>query len=532
MISFKHFKHFNFLKVTFMSLSIITLTACGGGDGDGNDYNDYHADIKCPTNMTCGYMNAPKDYNNINGETVKVFYGVHKHESESVDYKGILLFNFGGPGGSSVRESGYMAEYFLPPEILNNFDIVGMDPRGSGGSAFADDLANCAIKSHKEKDDNFESCQATFKKVAPYMGSNTIVQDMDTLRVHLNQPKLNFFGYSYGTRIGALYAQAYPQNVGAFVLDSISSPNDTNFLKWLLGDSAGRDLIVKHRLGEDESLFNIPRPRKDFLEKMVSNNDEDNLNLYNVTNDEGRTVVDALQSREEDGYWSQLKSSTIATLDNKLADATFKLQASVIQQQKRTKEDRKSPQRKVDDLRADAMFAAVVCTDESEPVTEQQRLASKDEFLTSSKIYGESFFNFGSKMCVNWPAKTDPISFNENQKIAMGVHILMIGGEYDTATAYKGVLEMKKLFDNPTLLTVNNYVTHGFSYTFHIEWLDNLTTSYLLNPDNPMQDQEGSKDDYWGMPTKSLHSNGVTIFSEQPINPARKVRMGAYSPKF
>jgi len=163
------------------------------------------------------------------------------------------------------------------------------------------ELTECAINS--DKNDNEDACNDTFKKVAPFMGSNTIVKDMDVLREVLGQEKLNFLAYSYGTRLGSLYSNEFPNNIRSLILDSAVSPEQTNFLQWLQDQPAGRDLIAKHRLEENETLDeNITRPRKDKLEEMIeysfnSSNQDDLENTYTINNNQLWSSIWVSQSR-------------------------------------------------------------------------------------------------------------------------------------------------------------------------------------------------------------------------------------------
>jgi len=188
---------------------------------------------------------------------------------------------------------------------------------------------------------------------------------------------------------------------------------------------------------------------------------------------------------------------------------------------------------KSDELRSDAMFAGVVCTDESLPVSTDERKNSEQDFLDSSRLYGPYSFKYSSDMCVNWPVKRDPIVIIpdlETELIYDGVHVLILGGEYDTATPYKGVLKMKGKFGKAaTLLTVDNYVTHDFSYTFYIKWLDNLTTGYLIDPALPIANKHGNKKFYAGVTPDSDLMATRSINKEREVHPARKVRMGPHS---
>lgn len=147
---------------------------------------------------------------------------------------GSLLVNPGGPGGSGV-DLARAAPDFLPEELLNRFDIVGWDPRGTGLSApvecgdeldylFSGDTA-------PETEAEWADLESVSRRFATACGEGSgdelltniatvdTVTDMERIRAALGEDQLNFLGFSYGTELGAAYATRYPDRVRAMVLD-------------------------------------------------------------------------------------------------------------------------------------------------------------------------------------------------------------------------------------------------------------------------------------------------------------------------
>ena len=157
---------------------------------------------------------------------------------------GSVLFNPGGPGGSGIEffEFGVAQEISrFTPDLTANFDLVGFDPRGVGLSdpiacvdgsyyertAYLDDTPDTPAKqaaldaAKKEFDDD---CTAKYgTKLSLYSTVNT-AKDMDVIREALGDPKLSYIGVSYGTFLGAVYANLFPNRVRAFVLDGAFDP--------------------------------------------------------------------------------------------------------------------------------------------------------------------------------------------------------------------------------------------------------------------------------------------------------------------
>lgn len=461
----------------FRSILAITLSwilfGCGGGGGgnsQGNTVNtDDHIDISkiCPTNMVCDFFDAPKDYYSVSGETVKIHYAVHK-ATDSENRIGILVFNFGGPGAESVNNTNWMITEELPAEILAKFDIVGMDPRGSGQSVYAQELTDCAVAESKGEG----NCNSVYEAIAPYVGSNSVVKDLDQLRSVLGEDKLNLFGYSYGTRLGSLYANMYPENVRAIVLDSPMTPNEENHFESVKGKITGFDLVIDYRLGFDSDLKN----------RLVAIfNEADNTGSY--TGSDGVTlnysqldnIFYALYSAEYWQNWSNIKEGVFELLNNNNVQL-LKSQEPKIQWGEQSNEQRN------DSLRSGYLFQLVSCTDEITPLSSNEIINRGSEYETIAPLFADLAKDWSTK-CSQWSMQRDPIAIVESmENVLSDQQVLIIGGQYDTNTHYKWAEEMVASFgDLAAFITVDNLADHGFSYT-GLSCVDKNTTQYLLDP--------------------------------------------------
>jgi pimeloyl-ACP methyl ester carboxylesterase len=155
---------------------------------------------------------------------------------------GALVINPGGPGGSGVQYAlGARAEF--PAAVLARFDIVGFDPRGVGGSqpaltcmtgpqldryfATDDEPSDAAQLADVIAESKLYAAQCVRNSAAllPYVGTQNAARDLDVLRSALGESKLTFLGKSYGTYLGAWYAQLFPGRVRALVLDGAVDPD-------------------------------------------------------------------------------------------------------------------------------------------------------------------------------------------------------------------------------------------------------------------------------------------------------------------
>ena len=170
---------------------------------------------------------------------------------------GSLVFNFGGPGDAGTETLPGFAEQ-IPAEIRARYDLVSFDPRGTGRSrpvecvddATADRLNAVDPTPNSDADlrafydgtnepvDVVARCVAANGSWLAQLGSRNVARDLDRLRAALGEDRLSFVGYSYGTVIGAVYAQMFPDRVGRVVLDS---PVDlsADALEELRGNSQG-----------------------------------------------------------------------------------------------------------------------------------------------------------------------------------------------------------------------------------------------------------------------------------------------------
>ena len=194
------------------------------------------------TNHLCATIDVPVDYAKPDGDRFEL--ALRKVSAADPSKRvGSLLINPGGPGGSGLEYAQY-ASFVFSPQVRASYDIIGFDPRGIGQSSpvgcltdsdmnllFADDPTpdTPAEKAKLLGDADAVTARCAVKggERAQHLSTAEVARDMDVIRVLVGDQKLNYFGVSYGTFLGALYADQFPQKVGRFVLDSAISPNQT-----------------------------------------------------------------------------------------------------------------------------------------------------------------------------------------------------------------------------------------------------------------------------------------------------------------
>jgi len=192
----------------------------------------------CGGSFECSTMRVPLDYSNPAGAQVNLAV-IRRPARDQSKRIGSLVVNPGGPGGSGVEFVASQADS-MPDELRDRFDIVGFDPRGTGQSDPVDCKAdmNAYYRLDFSPDDDAEraalvagiqsfvdACTRNEGSRLPYLSTDSTIRDLDELRAALGDDQLTFLGYSYGSYLGAKYAEAYPDHVRALVLDGAVDPS-------------------------------------------------------------------------------------------------------------------------------------------------------------------------------------------------------------------------------------------------------------------------------------------------------------------
>jgi pimeloyl-ACP methyl ester carboxylesterase len=197
-------------------------------------------ETRLPAGAECGMLSVPVDYSKPDGDVAQIAMIRFKATGQKV---GSLVVNPGGPGESGVEAAASMVPT-LPQSVRERFDLVGFDPRGVANAEPAvwcnSDADNDRLRAdptveytqegvdHIEKENKafVQRCEDKMgKEFLANLGTSNVAKDLEAVRVGLGDDKLTYLGYSYGTRIGAAYAEAYPDKVRAMILDGAVDPN-------------------------------------------------------------------------------------------------------------------------------------------------------------------------------------------------------------------------------------------------------------------------------------------------------------------
>ncbi|MDZ7732540.1 MAG: alpha/beta fold hydrolase [Acidimicrobiia bacterium] len=174
----------------------------------------------------CATVDVPRDYDDPGLGTLELF--VARRPAPADDPIGPLFLNQGGPGMEAAR---YSANYMANPK-LDRFDLVGMDPRGTGRSTSVDcggsttELPEPVVPAPDAPATGFEragrghaeACVANDPNL-PHYGTNNVARDIDRLRELMGEERISYIGQSYGSDLGLVYTSLFPERVRAAVLD-------------------------------------------------------------------------------------------------------------------------------------------------------------------------------------------------------------------------------------------------------------------------------------------------------------------------
>ncbi|HET6705263.1 alpha/beta hydrolase [Amycolatopsis sp.] len=222
-------------------------------------------EASCQAGYECGHLDVPLSYQDPSAGTVRIAVA-RLPATDQAGKLGTIFYNPGGPGSS-----GRFAPA-LTPALHARYDIVGFDPRGVGASAkihcFTDPaqlevlqraLGTFPLTRAAERQQIADTrtvtdlCEQNAGPLANHLSTGTIARDLDRLRAAFGEPKLRYYGKSYGTYLGETYANLFPGRVGSLALDAVDDP-----VRWSTGPGP-----MSYRL---EGFADAPRALQSFLD--------------------------------------------------------------------------------------------------------------------------------------------------------------------------------------------------------------------------------------------------------------------------
>ncbi|WP_200307003.1 alpha/beta hydrolase [Streptomyces adelaidensis] len=250
--------------------------------------------MEVPKDLRCGKVTVPLDYARPKAGTLDLAMARYRATG---DARGSVLLNFGGPGLPGVPELAYGGDEFM--DLTKGYDVVSFDPRGVGRSSpvscgdgtdealEATDDANDPQAALKQLKRAAKACRKNSGPVLPHIGTLNASQDLDIMRAALGDKKLNYLGFSYGSRLGSVYAAQFPEKVGRMVLDGVDTLTEPLTEQGLVG-AEGQQTALEDYLAACTEELTCPfgqdtRSAREQVVQLV-----DSLDEYPVLGDFGQ----------------------------------------------------------------------------------------------------------------------------------------------------------------------------------------------------------------------------------------------------
>ncbi|WP_307796135.1 alpha/beta hydrolase [Amycolatopsis sp. 195334CR] len=459
-------------------------------------------------NFSCAYYRVPIDHDNAALGTIDISL-LRRHARQPAAKIGSLFLNPGGPGGPGLRMP-ISADRYLEPEVLDRFDLVGFDPRGVGTSnplrcfTTAEDQADVFAKqvavpiTRAEMSDSLaayreygEFCDRNAGSLLDHMSTKDVVRDLDLLRAAAGDQKLTYVGFSYGTLIGATYANMFPKATRALVLDGNVDPKlrTSDGLQYDRERARGFELSLDAYLTECANVgakcaFSAGGPRQKFDEirehlrgQPIPLPGGGQVDIHSFTNGVGSALYNFSQFASLAEQLQQvyevlhppaakvLSAADVPVLTTPGNRARYDVQPDT-------------------PYTSDDSYFAVNCSDKRFKHKQSKLPEIAAAWEKESRTFGRVQAFSDAAGCPVWPGDEDVYAGPWQAKVATPV--LVIGNYYDPATQYEFSKRMTQQLGNARLVSVDAF---GHCILGDSQGVDDLTADYLIDLKAPAPGQ-------------------------------------------
>ncbi|MCX4743227.1 alpha/beta hydrolase [Streptomyces antibioticus] len=396
----------------------------------------------------CATMKAPLDWDDPKGDTIGIAL-IRARTSGPADRRiGSLVFNFGGPGGSGVSTLPAFGEDY--EKLRTRYDLVSFDPRGVGRSAGVRCENDRQLDAYFQQDttpddaaeratllDNTEefnaACERNSGKTLPHVRTTDAARDMDLMRQVLGDRRLYYFGISYGTELGGVYAHLFPKNVGRAVFDAVVDPTQTSE-QGALGQARGFQRALDN-YAEDCTSQVEDCPVGDTAED-VKNRIADLLKDLDAKPIPGAFPRELTQSAATNGIAQALYSKDFWPYLTEGLEQAYDGDGRILMLLSDSMNGR-SENGEYSNIAA--ANVSINCADDKPRYSAADVEARLPEFRAASPLFGD-FLAWSMVTCTDWPV---PGAADHPDVSAPGAApILVIGNTGDPATPYEGAGRM------------------------------------------------------------------------------------------
>ena len=430
------------------------------GDGLDGYYAQQLEWSECSDGFECSSFSAPIDYANPADGAMQISV-IRKLATGTA--LGSLVLNPGGPGGSGIEYTTY-AEYVVSDTLRENFDIVGFDPRGVGFSTpvecLDDEQTEEYIALDGSPDDQTEidqaqamselfaqSCAINSPDTYKFLDTISAARDVDILRALLGDEKLNWLGKSYGTFLGATYADLFPERVGRMLLDGAIDPTLTNE-KLSFGQALGFELALTRFVDDCVTKSDCPLSASGAAGVSEVGDLLIELDANPITLDDGRLFTQAMGTLGVVGSlydkqygWPELRTNLGLAFDGDFSGLASSVDFYTGRQSDGSYKDNSN----------DAI-AAVNCLDRPDRATTEETAALASEWKKVAPNFGE-YLAWSNISCSYWQAEATGVP---KEITAPGTPtILVVGTVNDPATPYAWSQALAAQLSKGVLLTLD-----------------------------------------------------------------------------
>ncbi|MFD5229223.1 alpha/beta hydrolase [Streptomyces qaidamensis] len=396
----------------------------------------------------CATMKAPLDWDDPKGDTIGLELIRVRTTGAERERIGSLIFNFGGPGGSGVTSLPAFAEGY--EKLRTRYDLVSFDPRGVGRSdpvicendqqldayfqqdGTPDDAAERAQLLNSTTEFN-DACEQNSGKILPHVRTTDAARDLDLMRQVLGDDKLHYFGISYGTELGGVYAHLFPERVGRAVFDAVVDPTQ-NAEQGSLGQAKGFQLALDNFAEdcvskvEECPIGDSAQDVKDRIARLLDDLDRKPIEgIFPRQLTQTAATSGILQALYSKDLWEFLTDGLEEAYDGN--GSTLMLLSDSMNGRSENGEYDNST----------AAFTAISCADTKPRYDAAYVERRLPEFRAASPLFGDSLA-WGMIGCTDWAV---PGAADHPDVSAPGAApILVVGNTGDPATPYEGARAM------------------------------------------------------------------------------------------
>ncbi len=473
----------------------------------------------------CATMSVPLDYADPAGRQIELSV-VRQRARDSSKRIGSLFVNPGGPGGSAIDFLRAWAPT-LAGSIRDSFDVITFDPRGVGESSpliCHDSLAQLIALPPDPKDDaerqtvddetrSFAGlCGQRADGELAFLGTVSVAKDIDQLRQALGEDQISYFGYSYGTELGAVYADLFPQRVRAMVLDGAVdlslSGDQIDFEQALAFETAYDHFLQDCR---QRSCLSAPGDPDDAIQGLLRQAAQEPIPA--ATSDrpasESELLLGIVGSMYSQGSWSLLGRALQQALDGD-ASIMLRIADSYLGRHQDGSYDNSVE-----------MNSAVNCLDHAFTTDPAAYPALADAFEAQAPHFGAPLA-WGGLGCAYWAVPASPLPAPRAQGAPP---IVVVGTTSDPATPYRWAVAMSQQLESGVLLT-----RHGEGHTAYRSGntcIDGAVNDYLLSVEPPTAGTECGTDRFQPPPLE----HPAFSLAGQPAPPAAPGQVPAATPE-